>query len=29
MNQNKSFQHVKYLWDDSVAGKLDPVGKLV
>jgi rhamnulose-1-phosphate aldolase/alcohol dehydrogenase len=29
MNQKKSFQHVKYLWDDSVAGKLDPVGKLV
>ena len=29
MNQKKSFQHVKHLWDDSAAGRLDPVGKLV
>jgi len=29
MNQKKSYQHVKYLWDDSVAAKLDRVGKLV
>jgi rhamnulose-1-phosphate aldolase/alcohol dehydrogenase len=29
MNQKKSYQHVKYLWDDSLAAKLDPVGKLV
>ena len=29
MSRGKSYKHVNYLWDDSVAGKLDPVGKLV
>ena len=29
MNQKNSYQHVKYLWDDLVAAKLDPVDKLV
>ena len=26
--QPEAFQHVNYLWDDSVAGKLDPVERL-
>jgi rhamnulose-1-phosphate aldolase/alcohol dehydrogenase len=29
MSQRKSYQFVKYLWDDSDAGKLDPVAQLV
>lgn len=29
MSQRKSYQFVKYLWDDSAATKLDPVAQLV
>jgi rhamnulose-1-phosphate aldolase/alcohol dehydrogenase len=29
MSQRKSYQFAKYLWDDSAAGKLDPVGRLI
>ncbi len=29
MSQGKSYKFVKHLWDDSVAGKLDPVGQLI
>ncbi|MDZ7288674.1 MAG: bifunctional rhamnulose-1-phosphate aldolase/short-chain dehydrogenase [candidate division KSB1 bacterium] len=29
MNQSKSYQFVKFLWNQSEAEKLDPVGKLV
>ncbi|HJZ45760.1 MAG TPA: bifunctional rhamnulose-1-phosphate aldolase/short-chain dehydrogenase, partial [Roseiflexaceae bacterium] len=28
-NDQPTFKHVNYAWDDAVAGKLDPVGRLV
>src|SRR5947209_13827117 len=28
-DKSSAFKHVNYLWDDAVAGQLDPVGRLV